>query len=67
MKQVNVHGPEDVRLDEVAEPEPGPRDAVICVRACGICGTDLRYVRLGGRIRQEAELVAVQLRRDLLQ
>ena len=48
MKQVNVHGPEDVRLDEVPEPEPGPRDAVVRVRACGICGTDLRYVRLGG-------------------
>jgi threonine dehydrogenase-like Zn-dependent dehydrogenase len=48
MKQVNVHGPDDVRIDEVAEPEPGPRDAVIRVAACGICGTDLRYVRLGG-------------------
>jgi threonine dehydrogenase-like Zn-dependent dehydrogenase len=48
MKQVNVHGPDDVRIDEVAEPEPGPRDAVIRVAACGICGSDLRYVRLGG-------------------
>ncbi len=48
MKQINVHGPGDVRIDEVAEPEPGPRDAVVRVSACGICGTDLRYVRLGG-------------------
>jgi threonine dehydrogenase-like Zn-dependent dehydrogenase len=48
MKQVNVHGPGDVRLDEVPEPEAGPRDALIRVTACGICGTDLRYVRLGG-------------------
>ncbi len=48
MKQVNVHGPEDVRIDETAEPEPGPRDAVVRVAACGICGSDLRYVRLGG-------------------
>jgi threonine dehydrogenase-like Zn-dependent dehydrogenase len=48
MKQVNVHGPEDVRIDEVSEPEPGPRDAVIRVSACGICGSDFRYVRLGG-------------------
>ncbi len=48
MKQVNVHGPDDVRIDEIAEPEPGPRDALIRVTACGICGSDLRYVRLGG-------------------
>ncbi|MEE9608537.1 MAG: zinc-binding dehydrogenase [Myxococcota bacterium] len=48
MRQVNVHGPGDVRIDEIAEPVPGPRDAVIRVVACGICGTDLRYVRLGG-------------------
>ena len=48
MKQVNVHGPGDVRIDEIAEPEPGPRDALIRVTACGICGSDLRYVRLGG-------------------
>lgn len=48
MKQVKVHGPGDVRLDEVPEPRPGPRDAVLRVSACGICGTDLRYVRLGG-------------------
>ena len=48
MKQVQVHGPGDVRLDDVAEPAPGPDDAVVRVSACGICGTDLRYVRLGG-------------------
>ena len=48
MKQVNVHGPDDVRIDDVPEPECGPRDAVVRVAACGICGTDLRYVRLGG-------------------
>ena len=48
MKQVNVHGPDDVRVDEVPEPEAGPRDAVVRVASCGICGSDLRYVRLGG-------------------
>jgi (R,R)-butanediol dehydrogenase/meso-butanediol dehydrogenase/diacetyl reductase len=48
MQQLRVHGPDDVRLDEVAEPKPGPRDAVLRVAACGICGSDLRYVRLGG-------------------
>ncbi|MGI9589876.1 MAG: zinc-dependent alcohol dehydrogenase [Myxococcota bacterium] len=48
MEQVHIHGPGDVRVDEAPEPEAGPRDAVVRVAACGICGTDLRYVRLGG-------------------
>ena len=50
MKLVRVHGPDDFRVDDVAEPEAGPRDAVVRVAACGICGTDLRYVRQGGLI-----------------
>jgi len=48
MLQVRVHGPGDVRVDEVAEPRPGPRDAVVRVAACGICGSDLSYIELGG-------------------
>ncbi len=48
MKQVNIHSPGDVRVDEAPEPVAGPRDAVVEVAACGICGSDLRYVRLGG-------------------
>ena len=48
MLQVRVHGPDDVRVDEVAAPDPGPRDAVVRVAACGICGSDLSYIRMGG-------------------
>ena len=50
MLQVRIHGPEDVRLDEVPEPTPGPRDALLRVSRCGICGSDLGYVRMGGLI-----------------
>ena len=50
MKQVFIHGPGDVRLDESVKPEPGPRDVVVRVAACGICGSDLGYVKLGGLI-----------------
>ena len=48
MRQVRVHGPGDVRIDEVAEPEPGPRDVVVRVAACGICGSDLSFIKMGG-------------------
>lgn len=48
MQQVRIHGPGDARLDDVAEPEPGPRDAVVRVAACGLCGSDLKYIAMGG-------------------
>ena len=47
MKQIMLHGVNDWRLDDIAEPEPGPRDALIRVAACGICGTDVSYVHMG--------------------
>lgn len=48
MLQVRIHGPGDVRLDDVPEPEPGLRDVVVRVTACGICGCDLSYIKMGG-------------------
>ena len=48
MRQVRVHGPSDVRVDDVADPDPGPTDALVRVAACGICGTDVTSIRLGG-------------------
>ena len=47
MKQIMFHGANDWRLDDVAEPQPGPRDALVRIAACGICGTDVSYVHLG--------------------
>lgn len=48
MKIPFVHGPNDLRIDDILPPEPGPRDAVIRVATVGICGSDLNYVALGG-------------------
>jgi (R,R)-butanediol dehydrogenase / meso-butanediol dehydrogenase / diacetyl reductase len=48
MKIPFVHGPNDLRIDDILLPEPGPRDAVIRVATVGICGSDLNYVALGG-------------------
>jgi len=47
MKQVRIHAVGDVRVDEVPEPSAGPRDAVVRVAACGICGSDLTFVKMG--------------------
>lgn len=48
MKIARIHGPNDVRLDEIAEPTVGDDDVLIDVRACGICGSDVGYAKLGG-------------------
>ena len=48
MKAVRLHGRDDLRLDEIEEPAPGATDVVVRVAACGICGSDLSYLRTGG-------------------
>jgi len=48
MRVLNIHGVDDVRLDPAEAPKPGAKDVVIKVKACGICGSDLSYIKVGG-------------------
>lgn len=48
MKLARIHGPDDVRLDDVEEPACGDDDVILDVGACGICGSDVGYAKLGG-------------------
>ena len=48
MHLLNIHGVGDVRLDDYVRPEPGPADVVVRMKACGICGSDLSYIKIGG-------------------
>jgi (R,R)-butanediol dehydrogenase/meso-butanediol dehydrogenase/diacetyl reductase len=48
MRVVNIHGVGDVRLDPVDAPKPGSKDVVVQIKACGICGSDLTYIKIGG-------------------
>lgn len=41
MKALVYRGPRDLRLEERADPEPRPGDALIAIGACGLCGSDL--------------------------
>ena len=50
MKALVYYGPEDLRLDEIADVKPAPGEALIRVRACGICGSDVHgYLGITGR------------------
>ncbi len=41
MRAVQLHGIGDLRLDEVPEPRPGPREVLVRVEAAGVCRTDI--------------------------
>jgi 2-desacetyl-2-hydroxyethyl bacteriochlorophyllide A dehydrogenase len=44
MRAALVEQPGSVTVTTVADPTPGPRDVVVGVSACGICGTDIHIV-----------------------
>ena len=48
MRLLNIHGVGDARLDDYTRPAAGPKDVVIRMKACGICGSDLSYIKIGG-------------------
>ena len=48
LRVLNIHGVNDVRLDPADPPRPGSSDVVVKVKACGVCGSDLTYIKIGG-------------------
>ena len=48
MKLLNIHGAGDVRLDDYVRPAAGAGDVVVKMKAVGICGSDLSYIKMGG-------------------
>ncbi|OBB27813.1 theronine dehydrogenase [Mycolicibacterium peregrinum] len=48
MKVAVVTGPGTTGVVEVDRPEVGPRDVLVKIRACGICGSDALYIAIGG-------------------
>jgi threonine dehydrogenase-like Zn-dependent dehydrogenase len=48
MKLCIVSGPGQTSVIDVPKPQAGPRDVLLAVRACGICGSDAMYISIGG-------------------
>jgi L-iditol 2-dehydrogenase len=44
MRAAVLRGWNDLAVEEVPVPEPGPGEVLLRVRACGLCGTDLKMV-----------------------
>jgi 2-desacetyl-2-hydroxyethyl bacteriochlorophyllide A dehydrogenase len=48
MKSVQTGAQGTVDVVDIERPVPGPKDALVRIRACGICGTDTHFLHLGG-------------------
>ena len=48
MKVSTVTGPGTSEVIDVPEPKAGPKDVLVRMRACGICGSDAFYISIGG-------------------
>jgi L-iditol 2-dehydrogenase len=42
-----LYAPGDVRVEERAIPEPGPREVLVEIAAVGVCGSDVHYYEHG--------------------
>jgi threonine dehydrogenase-like Zn-dependent dehydrogenase len=49
VRAARYYGREDIRLEDVPEPEPGPRDVKLRVPFSGVCGSDLQEYYAGPR------------------
>lgn len=47
MRAAVYRGVNDVRVETVPVPEIGPGEVLVRIRACGICGTDLKKIHTG--------------------
>lgn len=45
MKVALFYGGQDIRVEELPDPKPGPGEALVRVRAAGVCGSDLHNYR----------------------
>jgi threonine dehydrogenase-like Zn-dependent dehydrogenase len=50
MRLVRIHGPDQLSVDTVPDPVCGPNDVIVKIAACGICGSDISYVRYGWKL-----------------
>lgn len=69
MRAAVMRGDELV-VDDVAEPVPGPGQVLVRTLACGICGSDLHFLRFGRRmvetLRTTGTPATVDLDRDVV-
>ena len=69
MKAAVLHAAGDLRVEQVPVPTLGPDDALVRVRACGICASDVHYYvhgRIGTHVVEEPMIVGHEVAGDVV-
>lgn len=69
MKAAVLHAAGDLRVEQVPVPTLGPDDALVRVRVCGICASDVHYYvhgRIGTYVVEEPMIVGHELAGDVV-
>src|SRR3954454_23791997 len=53
MKGVNFAGDREIELRNFPDPEPGPREVIVAMKASGMCGSDLHGYRAPRSVRSQ--------------
>jgi L-iditol 2-dehydrogenase len=61
MKTAFFYGPGDIRIEERPEPDIGDGDILIKVKACAICGTDLRIFKSGHHSLKPPQIIGHEI------
>ncbi|UGQ09299.1 zinc-binding dehydrogenase [Yinghuangia sp. ASG 101] len=61
MKSVQTGAVNTVDVVDIDRPVPGPKDALMRIRACGICGTDNAFLHMGGMPGPDGRTHAIPL------
>ena len=56
MKVTTVTGPGTTEIIDAAQPQVGPHDLLVRMRACGICGSDAFFISVGGVPPRQGEM-----------
>jgi threonine dehydrogenase-like Zn-dependent dehydrogenase len=66
MKACVYHGPHDLRVEQVPDPQVADNGIVVKVKACGICGSDLHYYHSGGQFLKPGAIMGHEFSGDVV-
>lgn len=67
MKAALLEEPKKIRVTDVPKPAVGPRTVLIRVRACGICGSDLKFYNYGDRVKKFPQILGHEVAGEVVE